>query len=143
MKKIIVVLVLIIALILGAVMFAFFNTTCMFDGMSTGYYVERNTFEAEFKNFDVNISPDFSFSNNQLDLNTERKIYAFAKQNAIAYETHWCNGSAYYIKNGESFNEVSREKIHSFIDEKSNCNDKQFCSVLIGYAMANLVIKQE
>jgi len=140
MKRILFASALIIVIVMVLVLFVIYNTTCMFDGMGIGYYVERNNFETEFSNFDINISPGFSFSNNKLDLNTKRGVSNFAKENAIAYETHSCSGSSYYIKSGETFVGVSREEMHSKIDEVSGCDG---CSVLVGYAMGNIIIKQE
>jgi hypothetical protein len=131
-----------LGIIIVFILIAFFislNTTCMFDGMGRGYYVEKEAFETNFSNLDLNINQDFQF-NNQIDINNEKLIINYSKENALAYETHSCNGSAYFIKNNENFINTSRKEMHKLLEEKTGCDN---CSVLIGYAMGNLLLKLE
>lgn len=139
MNKLIYMLIIIILIFLTIFVIVSLNTTCLFDGLGVGYYIEKDSFLNKFSNVDINISKELYFRN-EFEPLIEKEIYKYAEQNAITYETNSCNGSSYFIKNNGKEIKVSREEMFNFIKEKQSCEN---CSLLVGYVMGKLILQEK
>jgi len=133
-KKHLIIVGIIVAIIFVIYSATFFSNTCPYDGLTKAHFVAKYEFDSNFSNLDLNIG-DGTYSINKLGVDDEKLIREFAEKNYVAYETHDCKGSSYYIRAENENIMVSEEKMLMWIKQTGR-------SIMIGTAKGKLVLQQ-
>jgi len=133
-KKQMILVGMIISIILVVYLANLFSNYCPYDGLGTAYYVSTIDFDANFYYLTLEIGDEKYIANN-LPQNEEAQVRNFAETNYVAYETHDCHGSTYFIKVDGVNIAVSEEKMMTYMKQIGR-------TIMIGTAKGKLVLQQ-